>query len=131
MRKALKIKILRHTTASRKDVFAGQTLTAPGDISLEDARTLIAMKKAVEVLEISDAPGQGPQDASGPDVTAPDALRTAMDRITALLGETVDIEADEALEMAEDALESGALGDITAALEELLALEKKLAGTEG
>lgn len=50
-----KIEILRDTTASGKDVFKGDQLAVPEEISLKDAQTLISMDKARVVEDINPA----------------------------------------------------------------------------
>jgi hypothetical protein len=61
------IRITSDTRAGKTSLESGKTYTVPDDVSVRDARTLIGMKKAVEVLDMTD-PSATPALAPIPDI---------------------------------------------------------------
>lgn len=53
------IRMMRNTVADGKDVYAGELYAVPADISVDAARELVLMGRAVEVIELDEGGKDG------------------------------------------------------------------------
>ncbi|PKM30225.1 MAG: hypothetical protein CVV07_07355 [Gammaproteobacteria bacterium HGW-Gammaproteobacteria-11] len=68
----MKIKAIRNTTASGKDIVTGETYEAPQDLSLDDAKLLVRIGKALSLEE--QAPAKTSTGGKGKGAAAKDKL---------------------------------------------------------